>query len=362
MVGRLIEDEQVAGFKQQFNHRQTASFSSGEHFDFFVRGFSAEHECSQYVAYFRANISYCHVVDGLEDCEVLIQQSCLILSKIAYFDIVSYFERAEVVQLIHNTADECRFSFAVFADKSYFLSSSDGKSNIVENVMFAEIFTQVLYDYRKISAPRRRWEAQVESRSVLQIHFESLEFLELLDSALYLYGFCCFITEALYELFCVLNHLLLVEVRPYLLFMPLFAQFDEPAVVDVVVVNTAECYLNGSAAYIIDECAVVADHEYGRRTCFEKILQPLDRLDVQVVSRLVQQQQVRMAQQDFRQFNTHSPPARKLCTRSVKVLSLKAETDDGSVHLCDKPCFVCMLFLGLIHSHDFFAKGSIILE
>ena len=70
--------------------------------------------------------------------------------------------------------------------------------------------------------------------------------------------------------------------------MPFLAQFDEPAVVDVVVVNTPEGDLYGAVADIIDESAVVTDHQYRTRTGFEEVFEPLDRLDIQMVGRLVE--------------------------------------------------------------------------
>ena len=76
----------------------------------------------------------------------------------------------------------------------------------------------------------------------------------------------------------------------YLLLMALFAQRHEPAVVDIIVVYPAESNFYRPSAYIIDKRAVVADHEHGTLAGFEEILQPLYRLDIEVVGRLVQQQ------------------------------------------------------------------------
>ena len=155
--------------------------------------------------------------------------------------------------------------------------------------MFAEVFAQVFYNYRKIPTSWGWREAQIQAAGVLQIDFESLQFLELLDSALHLHGFGGFVAEALDELFRFLNHLLLVHVRAHLLLVPLFAQLNEPAVIDVIIVYASKCYLNGSAAHIVNERTVVADHQYCARTAFQEVLEPLNRLDVQMVCRLVEQ-------------------------------------------------------------------------
>ena len=172
-------------------------------------------------------------------------------------------EGPEVVQLSHDTLDEGGFAFSVFADKGYFLASADGESNVMENIMFSEILTQVLYDNREVSATRGGWETQVETACVFQIHLQPLQFLQLFDAALNLYGFGGFIAEAFDEILGVGNHLLLVLVGAHLLLVALLAELDKPAVVDIVVVYPTEGDLNRTVAYIINECAVVADHEYG---------------------------------------------------------------------------------------------------
>ena len=87
----------------------------------------------------------------------------MVLCEIADLDVVSYFEHAEVIELPHDTFDECGFSFAVLADERYFLASADGEGDVMEDVVFAKIFAQVFDDKREISAPRSRRESQVEA-------------------------------------------------------------------------------------------------------------------------------------------------------------------------------------------------------
>ena len=52
---------------------------------------------------------------------------------------------------------------------------------------------------------------------------------------------------------------------------------------------------------------------------------PLDALEVQMVSGLVQQQQVGMAQEELGKRDTHLPAARELGARALKVGDLKAQ-------------------------------------
>ena len=153
--------------------------------------------------------------------------------------------------------------------------------------MRAEILAEVLHDEGEVATARGRRKSQIQTGCVLLVHLESLEFFELLDARLHLHGLGGFVAETLDELFCFLNHLLLVEVGAHLLLVPFASEFEEMAVVDVVVVDAPEGDFDGSRGDIVDERAVVADEDEGTVVGAEEVLQPLDRLDVEVVGRLV---------------------------------------------------------------------------
>ena len=70
------------------------------------------------------------------------------------------------------------------------------------------------------------------------IDLQPLEFLELFDTTLYLNGFGSFIAEALDELLRVGNHLLLVLIRPHLLFVPFLTKFNKARIINIVIIYT----------------------------------------------------------------------------------------------------------------------------
>ena len=70
---------------------------------------------------------------------------------------------------------------------------------------------------------------------------------------------------------------------------------------------------------------VVADDEDGAVVVGDKAAQPLDALEVQVVSGLVQKQQVGVAQEELGERDAHLPAARELGARALKVGDLKAQ-------------------------------------
>lgn len=75
----------------------------------------------------------------------------------------------------------------------------------------------------------------------------------------------------------------------------------------------------------VHEGAVVADDEDGAVIVGYKAAQPLDAFEVQVVSGLVQKQQVGMAQEELGERDAHLPAARELGARALKVGDLKAQ-------------------------------------
>lgn len=81
VVGRLVKDEQVDRVEQQLHQRQTGAFASRQNFYFLRAFFTSEHEGSEQVADFVADITYGYVVNGLENGQILVEQRRLVLGK-----------------------------------------------------------------------------------------------------------------------------------------------------------------------------------------------------------------------------------------------------------------------------------------
>ena len=69
------------------------------------------------------------------------------------------------------------------------------------------------------------------------------------------------------------------------------------------------------------------DEQHRAVVVFQVILEPLDRLDVQVVGRLVQQENRGPAQQQFRQLDAHAPAARKFARGTLEVAALESQAE-----------------------------------
>ena len=96
------------------------------------------------------------------------------------------------------------------------------------------------------------------------------------------------------------------------------------AVVRLVVVQAPEFDLQRAIRRSVNEGTVVRDQHQSRRARSDEALQPTDRLDIQMVRRLIEEQDIRTLQEDLRQLNTHSPAAREFCRGAIEVRPLEA--------------------------------------
>ena len=238
---------------------------------------------------------------------------------------MAQFEFPLVLDFIHDALHEGGFSFAVLSNECHLLAPFDDEVHIVEHDLLPIFLGEVFRLDGDGAGVGGRREFQVEAGVVLFVHFDSVNLLQLLDSGLHLYGFGCLVAEAFDEILRVLNLFLLVLVGAELLFPAFLAEFHIFGVGYLVVVNLAQGDFDGSVGDSVDEGAVVGDQDDGATAVGEEILQPLDGFDVEVVGRLVEQQHVRVLQQDFCQFDAHTPTTAEFACLTFEVFSFKSE-------------------------------------
>ena len=107
VVGGLIEDQQVHGFKQQPDHCQTTALTTAQHLHPLLSVLAAEHKGTQDIVDPHADIPLRHIVDGLEHRERLIQQLRLVLCEIANLYVMSDLQRSREGDLAHDTFHQC---------------------------------------------------------------------------------------------------------------------------------------------------------------------------------------------------------------------------------------------------------------
>ena len=134
--------------------------------------------------------------------------------------------------------------------------------------------------------------------------------------------------EAGNELLQVGDFVLLLAKRGLLLLQLLGAHVFKLAVVAAKTVQLAQLDVHGDAGHRVQKLAVMADDQHRAFVAFQPGFQPDQRVQVQMVGRLVQQQQVGRAHQRARQLQAHAPAAGEAVDRVVQLGGFEAQAQN----------------------------------
>ena len=172
----------------------------------------------------------------------------------------------------------------------------------------AVTLVQILNHRDLISRSRRGAKLELHHLAALR-QLDLLDLIERLDAALHLRGFGGVGAEAVNETLLLGEHRLLAGESRLLIGLANGAL----ALVEIVVARVGDDFAGidlGDLRYdAVHELAVVRGHQQSAGVELEELLQPDDRLNVEVVSGFVHQQHVRPAEQDARQRDAHFPTA-----------------------------------------------------
>ena len=215
---------------------------------------------------------------------------------------------------------------AVGAHERHVVAAVEAKRDVVVDVVVLVVLRDALEGHDLVARARRLGEAEVHLLGRLGQHDELLAHaLELLDALLHLARLGRLVAEALDEGLHVLDVALLGGALGAQLLEVVLALAQVARVVAGVGHEALVLERRDVAHAGVHERAVVADEEDGPVVGGEERLEPLDALEVEVVGRLVEEQQVGVAQQQLRQGDAHLPAARELLGRLVEVLHGKAQ-------------------------------------
>ena len=223
------------------------------------------------------------------------------------------------------------FSLSIPSHKGHLLSSMNGEVDIVEDIVVAIVLGHIFANDGIVSASHTAGELQMEGAVVHLVHLDGNHAFKLLQSALHLNGLGGLVTETVHKGTDVGNLLLLVLVCPKLLLPSFGTQIHIFVILYLIVIKPAAGDFKGAVGHIIYKGSVVADQHHGTSAAYEKLLQPLDTLNVKVVGRLVEQQHIGPLEQKFCQFYAHSPSTAELAGGSVKVFSSESQSLKGSL-------------------------------
>ena len=246
---------------------------------------------------------------------------------------MAYLQITRKRNLAHDTFHQGRFTLAVLAHKRHLLATLDGEVYVVEHGMRAVILAHLIADNRIVAASETRRELEMHLLVIHLVHLDRNDFLQLLDAALHLHSLGRLIAEPLYKVLDISYFLLLVLVGTQLLLTALGTQHNVLIIFHPVILYPAAGNLQRAVGYIINKGTVVTHQHHSLGTLRQKLLQPLDTLDVQMVGRLIEQQHIRLLQQNLGQLDAHAPSSGELTGRSLEILAGETESAQGSLYL-----------------------------
>lgn len=105
------------------------------------------------------------------------------------------------------------------------------------------------------------------------------------------------------------------------------AQDFELRIVAAVALDLLLLQMQRDIAHRIEKFAVVRNHDQRARIAMQPVFEPDDGVEVQVVGRLVEQQQVGAAHQRLSQVQAHAPAAGEACHRQARLLEREAQAE-----------------------------------
>ncbi len=196
--------------------------------------------------------------------------------------------------------------------------------DVPEHDEIAVGLAHVLQLEHRAAALRAGREREVDALA-LRRDLDRHDLLEQLDAALDLRGLRCLVAEAVDEHLDARDLLVLLALRLPQALEHRVALRDVLAVVADVVGQLAQVEVGDARDDRVEEVAIVRDEDDGVRIRAEIFLEPVARLEIEVVRRLVEQQQVRPAEQQLRQRDAHLPPAGERLGRAREILLAEAE-------------------------------------
>ena len=234
--------------------------------------------------------------------------------------------------LAHDALHHGGLSLAVLAHEGNLLATLYGEVHLVEDNVVV-LLACLVADDGIVATSLRAGELQVQSRVVHLVYLHGDNLLQLAYALLNLYGLGGLIAEAVDEGLCVGNLLLLVLKGTQLLLATLGTEVDVLVVLHTVVIYPAATNLYGAVRYVVYKGTVVTHQHHGTRVGGKELLQPLYRLDIQMVGGLVEQEHIGVLEQDLCQLYTHAPSAGELACRTLQVALTEAKSHQRALQL-----------------------------
>ena len=165
----------------------------------------------------------------------------------------------------------------------------------------------------------------------MQRRFDEVHALDLLEFALRLRSFAGLGSEAICKVLQAVDLTLLVLVGCGVLFVARYFFHEEIIVVPAVAIQPCARDLDDPADELIQEIPVVRNHHDRAGIIAEMLAKPDERFEIEMVCRLVEQQQIRLLREKPCEMRPHDPPAAEPPRRPIEVPLAKSQTGENAL-------------------------------
>src|SRR5579864_5380025 len=311
--------------QQQSQQRVAAALTTREHANLFEDVVFGKQETPEQAAQFGFAGAGRGSADIVDDAGVGIEFLILILRKVVGLDVVAETEFA-VGHLLRTGQkfDERGLPRAVYADQGNAVSAFDHEIDVAKDFLFgAAVFAWVRFGHIFELGHDAAAGLGLGKRKVDGLFFrrnlDALDLFQFLDAALHLLGLGGLVAEAVDEDFQLLDAVTLVAVGGLELLVALRLLRQKLVVVAGVKPETLVPDFGDLVDGDVEKIAVVRDQHERVRIVLQIFFEPVAGFEIEMVGRLIEQQQVGLLQKKFREGEAHLPSAGEFVSQAWPV-------------------------------------------
>ena len=301
VVRRLVEDEEVRVTEHQLREGHTALLATGEVADALIHIIATEEEGREHVAHLRVVQVRVVVLDLIEDGLLHVEHG-MFLIVVADLDVRAELKAAGRRRLLLVQDLEQRgLAGTIRTDHRNVLTALDFEGNVREERLLAEGLTELLHGQHIISGLEMR--GQCQSHLIIQL-LRLIQKLHLCERLLT--GLCTLdgllpvkLLQLIDDRLLVRDVCLLIIVGLQLRIPDLFLLLGVLGVVAAVHAGSSVIEVDDLRHDMIEEIPVMGDEQNRSVVALQHLLKPLNRLDVEVVRRLIEDEEVRLREEDL---------------------------------------------------------------
>ncbi|MCY1354510.1 hypothetical protein D9M69_408900 [compost metagenome] len=326
MVGRFVEQQQVGLLPGDQRQRQARLLAAGEIQYRLVAAVATEVETAEEIAQGLLALTRGNALQVQQRAGLGVQRVELVLGEVANGEILAALQMSgEQFEIAGEGLDQGRLAGAVGTEQADPRARSELQLDLLQHGLVAVAETRLGHVQQRAGNLVRLAEAEVERRIDVRRR-QFLQALQRLDAALRLARLGRLRLEAGDELFHVRALRLLLLVGLLLLRQAFGAGALEGRIAAAVEGQLALLEVRHVIDHTVEEIAVVGDQQEGAGVAFQPVLEPEDGVQVEVVGRLVEQQQLGRAHQRLGQVQAHPPAAGEVADAAVHLVAGEAET------------------------------------